>query len=315
MSPRVLVGSRSFGQTFPEHLDALRDAGLEVVPNDAGRAYRADELLELLPGMDGIVTGTDELTAEVIAAAPRLKVIAKHGVGLDNVDLAAAERHGVRVQATAGAMHDSVADLALALVLALARGVVAAHADVAAGGWHPTTGIELRGRTMGIVGIGRIGREVARRAQAFGLRTCAHDPYPDEAWARAHDVELCGLDELLARSDIVSLHAPGGGGGPLLDAGRLARMKPGALLVNTSRGSLVDEAALAVALEEGRLGGAGLDVFAAEPPGDSPLLGRADVVLTPHVGGRTREAQQRMGEMCVRTCLEALAPDAAGRGA
>jgi D-3-phosphoglycerate dehydrogenase len=313
MSPRVLVGSRSFGQTFPEHLDALRDAGLEVVPNDAGRAYRAAELLELLPGMDGIVTGTDELTAEVIAAAPRLKVIAKHGVGLDNVDLAAAERHGVRVEATAGAMHDSVADLALALVLALARGLVAAHADVASGGWHPATGIELRGRTIGIVGIGRIGREVAHRALAFGLHACAHDPFPDEAWAREHGVALCGLDELLERSDIVSLHAPGGADGPLLDEARLARMRPGALLVNTSRGSLVDEVALAAALAAGRLGGAGLDVFAAEPPRDSPLLGLPTVVLTPHVGGRTREAQQRMGEMCVRTCLAALAPGALAR--
>jgi len=311
MSPRVLVGSRSFGQTFPEHLDALRSGGVEVVPNEAGRPYRASELLDLLPEMDGIVTGTDELTAEVIAAAGRLKVIAKHGVGLDNVDLAAAERHGVRVEATAGAVHDSVADLALALVLALARGIVGAHADVAAGGWRPTTGIELRGRTMGIVGIGRIGREVAHRAQAFGLRVCAHDPYPDEAWAAANDVALSGLDELLQRSDIVSLHAPGSPDGPLLDAARLARMRPGALLVNTSRGSLVDEAALADALTAGRLGGAGLDVFAGEPPHGSPLLGLPSVVLTPHVGGRTREAQQRMGEMCVRACLDALVPERA----
>lgn len=309
MSPRVLVGSRSFGQTFPEHLEELRAAGLEVVPNEAGRAYRAAELLELLPGMDAIITGTDELTAEVIAAAPRLKVIAKHGVGLDTVDVEAAEARGVLVRATAGAMHDSVADLALALVLALARDVVGAHAGVAAGAWRPTTGIELRGRTMGIVGIGRIGREVAHRAQAFGLEVCAHDPYPDEAWARERGVALVGLDELLERSDIVSLHAPGGADGPLLGAMQLGRMRAGALLVNTSRGSLVDEEALAAALAAGRLGGAGLDVFAAEPPRDSPLLGLANVVLTPHVGGRTREAQRRMGEMCVRTCLDALVPE------
>lgn len=306
MRPRILVGSRSFGKTHPEHLEALREAGFEVIPNDRGRAYRAAELLELLPGMDAIVTGTDELTAGVIAAAPRLRVIAKHGVGLDNVDVAAAAAHGVAVSVTTGAVHDSVADLALALLLALARAIVPAHVATAAGGWQPTTGVELRGRTLGIIGLGRIGREVAARAQAFGMAVCAHDPYPDRDWAAAHGVELVALDALLERSDAVSLHAPGSPDGPLLDADAIARMRRGALVINTARGSLIDEPALAAALADGRLGGAGLDVFAHEPPVGSPLLEVGSVVLTPHVGGRTAEAQRRMGEQCVAACIAAL---------
>jgi len=301
----VLIGSRSFGRTFPEHIEALEVAGCTVLRNDVGRAYTAPELLARLPPCDAIVTGTDALTAEVLAAAPRLKTIAKHGVGLDTVDVEAARARGVTVTTTPGTNHDSVADLALALLLALARDVVAQHTAVAAGGWAPGVGIELRGRTLGVVGLGRIGREVALRAQAFGMAVVAHDPWADAAWAAEHEVELLELEALLERADAISLHAPGGER-PLLAAAELARMKPGALVVNTARGALVDEAALAAALREGRLGGAGLDVFAEEPPVGSPLLGLERVVLTPHVGGRTREAQRRMGEACVRNCLAGL---------
>ena len=306
MSARVLIGSRSFGTTFPEHFDALRDAGFEVLPNEHGRAYRAAELLERLPEVDVIVTGTDELTAEVIAAAPRLRAIVKHGVGLDSVDVEAARARGVTVTATTGAMHDSVADLAMALLLAVARAVVPAHLGVVAGEWRPTTGMELRDRTLGLVGLGRIGRELAVRAQAFGMDVRAHDPYPDEAWAAGHGVVLGTLDDVIAAADVVSLHAPGGPDGPLLDAARIGRLRAGAIVINTSRGSLVDEAALARALREGRLAGAGLDVFADEPPTGSPLLELDTVVLTPHVGGRTTDAQRRMGEQCVADCIAAL---------
>lgn len=303
---RVLIGSRSFGRTFPEHVAALEAAGCEVVPNGPGRAYRAAELLEVLPDFDAIVTGTDELTAEVLAACPRLKTIAKHGVGLDSIDLDAARRRGVRVSSTPGTMHDSVADLALALLLALARDLPRAHARTVAGEWRPSTGRELRGMVLGLVGLGRIGREVAVRAQAFGMAVVAHDPWADSGWAADHAVELFGaLDDLLARADVVSLHAPGGER-PLIGERELALMRDDALLLNTARGSLVDEAALAAALRDGRLGGAGLDVFAEEPPEGSELLALDRVVATPHVGGRTTEAQRRMGELCVRNCLAGL---------
>lgn len=301
---RVLVGSRSFGREFPEHLELLRQAGCEVLPNALGRAYRATELIEALAGVDAIVTGTDELTAEVIDSADSLRVIAKHGVGLDSVDLDAARSRGIAVIATPDAVTDSVADLTLALLLALARRVPSGDADVRAARWTRSTGLELRGRTLGLVGLGRIGRAVGTRADAFGMKLLAHDPYAEVA---SPEIELVPLDELLERSDVVSLHAGRPAGSPpLLGRDELARMRPNALLVNTARGGLVDEDALAEALRESRLAGAGLDVFTSEPPTGSPLLGLDNVVLTPHLGAQTRAALERMGEQTARNCLAGL---------
>src|SRR5215468_3024703 len=179
---RVLIGSKSFGKAYPEHLKRLEEAGCEIIPNQIGRAYRASELPTALAGMDAIITGTDELTAEVIMSADGLKLIAKHGVGLDNIDLGAARTKGVVVAATFGAVHDSVADLTMALLLAVARGVVPAHLDTVSGKWKGYVGMELRGKRLGIVGLGRIGKEVARRAQAFGMEVLACDPFPDSAF-------------------------------------------------------------------------------------------------------------------------------------
>ncbi len=304
---RVLIGSRSFGKAAPEHIEQLEEAGCEVIPNTRGRAYRADELMEALQGMDAVITGTDELTADVIRAADQLKTIAKHGVGLDNIDLEATHERGIVVTATLGAIHDSVADLTLALLLALARQVVPAHLSVKADGWQRLQGTELRDKTLGIIGLGRIGQAVCRRAQAFGMRVVAYDPYPDEAFAAAHDVAFLPLDELLATADVVSIHAGGTEAqGPLIGAAEFERMKPTAFLINTARGHLVDEEALADALREERLAGAGLDVFANEPPAGSPLLDVDNVVLTPHIGGQTAEGLRRMGEMTVENCLRAL---------
>lgn len=305
---RVLIGSRSFGQAFPEHLAQLAAAGCEVVPNGVGgRAYRAAELLAVLPQMDAIITGTDELTAEVIAAAPRLKTITKHGVGLETIDLAAARAHGVIVSATPGAIYDSVADLTLALILALARKIVPAHLETCAGGWKPSFGMELAGKTLGIVGLGRIGKAVCRRAAGFDMRIVAHDPFPDENFAAAHQVRFVELAELLATADVVSLHAAAEQvEHVLIGPAELARMKPGALLINTARGQLVDEQALAAVLTKGKLGGAGIDAFVDEPPVGSPLLKLPNVVLTPHIGGRTLDGQRRMGEMVIENCLRAL---------
>jgi D-3-phosphoglycerate dehydrogenase len=307
---RVLIGSRVFGTASPEHLARLADSDCEVIPNTLGRSYRAAELLTALRGVDAIITGTDELTAEVINAADRLKTIAKHGVGVDNIDLEAAHARGIIVTATPGAIQDSVADLTLALLLALARHIVPAHLAVAAGGWQGFPGIELRDKTLGIVGLGRIGKEVCKRAQAFGMRVIAYDPRPDEAFAAAHHVTFLPLLDLLARSDIVSLHAGiSGHAGPLLGHAELIEMKPGALLINTARGHLVDEKALEQALRKGRLGGAGLDVFATEPPVDSPLLNLPNVVLTPHMASMTVEGLRRIGAMTVENCLRALHGD------
>lgn len=303
----MLIGSRSFGQAFPEHLTALAAAGCQVIPNGVGRAYREQELMELLPSMDAIITGTDALTAAVIAASPRLKTIVKHGVGLETIDLDAARSHDVIVSATPASIHDSVADLTLALILALARKIVPAHLEMRVGGWKPFFGIELMDKTLGLVGLGRIGKAVCMRAQGFGMAVIAADPYPDLAFAEMHHVRIVSLDELLAMADIVSLHVPAEMvKRTLIGETELARMKPSALLINTARGQLVDEEALAEALRNGRIAGAGLDVFVHEPPIGSPLLTLDNVVLTPHIGGRTLDGQRRMGEMAIENCLRAL---------
>lgn len=304
---RVLIGSRSFGQVFPEHIRQLEAAGCEVIPNGVGRAYRAAELMTALDGVDAIITGTDELTAKVIHAATQLKTIAKHGIGLETIDLAAARSRGIVVSATPAAPSDAVADLALGLLLAVARKIVPAHQSTVAGQWKNYTGMELRDKVLGIVGLGRIGRQVCLWAQGFGMRIIAHDPYADPEFAAAHGVTLVTLDELLAQADVITLHAPPDpAGGPLLGAAELAAMKPGALLINTARGALVDEAALAEALQRGHLGGAGLDAFVDEPPVGSPLLALDNVVLTPHIGGSTVDGRRRMGEMTVQNVLRAL---------
>ena len=304
---RVLIASRSFGQASADHLTQLEAAGCELILNPSGRAYKAAALLPALQNVDAIITGTDELTAEVIRSANRLKTIAKHGVGLDNIDLAAADACGVVVSYTPGAIHDSVADLTLTLLLALARQIVPLHQRVRAGGWQGSTGMELRDKTLGIVGLGRIGKAVCQRAQAFGMKIIAHDPYPDQVYAAAHEVEFLPLADLLLQADVVTLHAVAADPHrPLIGAAELALMKASAYLINTARGQLVDEAVLAEALRNGNLAGAGLDVFASEPPGDSPLFHLENVVLTPHIGGRTDGGLRRMGQITLENCLLAL---------
>lgn len=304
---RVLIGSRSFGQVFPEHIRQLEAAGCEVVPNGVGRAYRASELATALVGIDAIITGTDELTAEIIKGADQLKTIAKHGIGIETIDMAAARARGIVVSATPQASSDSVADLTLALLLAAARKVVPAHLNTLSGGWKAYTGMELRDKVLGIVGLGRIGQQVCLRAQGFGMQVVAYDPYANSDFVASHGVKLVSLAELLASADVVTLHVPADQVAcPLLGAAELATMKKGALLLNTARGALVDEQALAAALRSGQVGGAGIDAFENEPPVGSPLLALENVVLTPHIGGRTYDGLRRMGEQTIENVVRAL---------
>jgi phosphoglycerate dehydrogenase-like enzyme len=301
---RVLIGSKSFGKAYPEHLKRLEEAGCEIIPNQIGRAYRAAELRTALAGVDAIVTGTDELTAEVIMSADGLKLIAKHGVGLDSIDLGAARTKGVVVAATFGAVHDSVADLTMALLLAVARGIVPVHLSTRSGQWKGFVGMELRGKILGIVGLGRIGKEVALRAKGFGMEVVACDPYPDSAFAAEHRITFLSLADLLTQADVVSLHAGlASAEHLLLGSTELRAMKTGAILINTGRGYLVDEQALVDALRDGKIRGAGLDVFADEPPVESPLLFLENVVLTPHMAGDTRDARRRLGEITVENIV------------
>jgi D-3-phosphoglycerate dehydrogenase len=245
-----------------------------------------------------ILRSGTQVTAELLEAAPQLKVIGRAGIGVDNIDLEAATRRGVLVMNTPGGNAVSVAEHTFALLLALARRVPAADQSTRAGEWRKNefAGFELKGKTLGLVGLGRIGQEVARRALAFEMQVLAHDPFVAAALARDLGVELAPLDDLLARSDFLSLHVTlTPETQHLLNRERLAKCRRGLRILNTARGELVDEAALAEALQSGQVAGAALDVFSGEPPRDSPLLKLPNVIATPHIGGSTAEAQEEVG--------------------
>lgn len=303
---RVLIASRSFGKVTPDVFERLRRAGCEIVPNPHEHAPSEQDMLALVRDIDVIVSGTEPITAPVIAAANQLKGISKHGVGYENIDLAAAKAAGVPVCIAGGTISNSVADMAMALLLALARQIPSGDAMVKQGRWGRTVGIELAGKTLGIVGLGQIGKAVCHRALGFEMQVIAFDTYHDDAFAQQHAVDYVALPTLLQRADFVSLHAPGGSDThALIDATALAQMKPTAYLINTARGELIDEAALYAALRDGRLAGAACDVFCEEPPAkDNPLLTLPNFIAAPHSAGQTKEGLIAMGNL---TCDNALA--------
>jgi phosphoglycerate dehydrogenase-like enzyme len=294
----VAVTARSFRQVPGEHQELLRAAGLPVRFAEADRPLDEEELIELVRGCWGLIVGVDPVTAAVLDAGP-LQVVVRFGSGTDNVDLEAARRRGVRVAATPGANARSVAELAIGLLLALARHLVLHDREVRSGSWSRHTGIELDGRRLGVVGYGAVGHQVAGIARALGMEVVATDPVVREA-----DVPLVGLETLLASSDAVTLHAPlADDTRGMIGAAELDRMRPQALLINTSRGGLVDEWALAEALAAGRIRGAAFDTFEREPPEGSRLLELNNFVASPHAGGATVEAVTRAGVIAVRELL------------
>jgi phosphoglycerate dehydrogenase-like enzyme/quinol monooxygenase YgiN len=286
-------------------LKPLEEAGLELVWNPHKRPLREAELVELLPGCVASIAGSEPYTERVLAAAGDLKVIARLGVGFDAVDLAAATRHGVAVAMAFGANHEAVADHAFALMAALAHAIPRYDRAVREGRWQLLFHGRLTGATAGIVGFGRIGRALAKRCQGFAMDVLVADPFMEaDALARL-GCTLVPLDELLARADFVSLHAPlTAETRGLIDGRRLALMKRSAFLVNTARGGLVDEPALVAALERGTIAGAGLDVMAVEPlPEGSPLRTLSNVVLTPHAAGASEWAIETMAARTVANLL------------
>jgi D-3-phosphoglycerate dehydrogenase len=289
----------------PSALDVLRLPGWTI---DARGGRAASDLARDLADADALVVrSATQVTADLLSAAPKLRLVARAGTGVDNVDVPAATARGIVVVNAPGANSISVAEHAIGLMLALARSVPAADAAMKKGVWDKKrlTGVELRGKVLGIIGLGRIGREVAARARAFGMEVVAHDPFiPAKA---AVDVPLLALDDLLSRADYLTLHVPST---PethhLLDAARLGCCKRGVRIVNTARGDLVDEPALADAIGAGVVAGAGLDVFETEPPIDHRLVDLAQVIATPHISASTVEAQEQFGQeiaACVRDYL------------
>jgi D-3-phosphoglycerate dehydrogenase len=284
--PRVLIAPTALANVQSSFVDVLKNAGLELVYHGLPNQLNEEQLLKALVGVEASVAGSEPYSARVLAAHPQLKVIARVGVGYDAIDLDAASKQGVAVCFAPGTNQGSVAEHTFALMLAWTRDVINQHTAVKAGDWPRRTLLPLRGQTLGVAGLGRIGKAVATRAVAFEMNVIAHDPFPDTAWAARHNIPLMSFDDLLRQSDFVSLHMPAL---PetyrLVNANMLALMKPTAVLVNTSRGAVINEPDLVEALKTRRIAAALLDVFDQEPPGDHPLLKLDNVVLTPHAAG------------------------------
>jgi D-3-phosphoglycerate dehydrogenase / 2-oxoglutarate reductase len=302
MQPKVVIAEKiaeSGIETLRESCDVLVAVG----------ADRAELMSELRDAEGLVVRSATQVDAELLAAAPALRVIGRAGIGVDNIDIPAATEAGIVVVNAPQANIISAAEHALALLLSQARNIPRADGTLRSGVWDRSSfqGVELHGKTLGVVGLGRIGTLVAQRALAFGMHLIAYDPYVSEDRARRLGVEMVDLDTLLARADFITIHLPmtpdtvG-----LLGKEALAKVKPGVRIINAARGGILDEDALAEAIREGRVAGAALDVFAVEPPSDSPLLQMEQVVVTPHLGASTAEAQDKAGTDVAEAVAAAL---------
>jgi D-3-phosphoglycerate dehydrogenase len=305
---RLLVTPTSYGKNDSRLKTELEAQVGEVIYNPTGKPLLSNEVAQLLPGIDGYIAGLDAIDANALKTADRLKVICRYGVGFDNVDLDAAREKGIIVTNTPGANSVSVAELALGLILALARQIPESVDAVHQGKWPRYSGISLEGKSIGILGLGAIGKQLARRLKGFDCNILAFDPYADVGFAKENQVVLTSKEEVIEKSDFLSLHLP------LLPETRglvnetfLKRMKKGFFLINTSRGEIVDEDALLDALQSGHLKGAGLDAFIVEPPDPkNPLLNLPQVIATPHLGAQTDGVTSNMGWFAMRDCLAVL---------
>lgn len=302
----VLVTPRSFGRHDHGVVEAAHAAFAETMLRPGWTPAPGDAVE--LERVDGWIAGLERIDAATMDAAPRLRVIVRYGVGVENVDLDAAAQRGIVVTNTPGANAAAVAELTIALMFALARSLVPAARQVSEGRWLPVTGRGIAGCTMGLIGLGAIGREVAGRAQGLGMDVIATDPAVDASEMASLGITPATRDEVITRADVVSLHLPVT---PqtrrLIDAQALARMRPGAFLINTARGELVDEHALADALQDGPLAGAALDTLSQEPPGpDHPLRACATCLITPHMGALTDQAMTAMGRRALADCVAVL---------
>ena len=304
---KVLVTPRSFGKTDPEAFEILRRAGLEIVVNDSGGILGRDDLALRLADCDGVVLGVDPLDAEIIAKAPRLKAVAKYGVGIDNIDMDACKARGISVTRTVGANADAVADYAFALMMAAARRVVKIDTMCRKGDWTKLTSIDINGKTLGILGMGAIGRGMAARGRGFAMKILGYDVFWDEDYAVAAKVKRATLDEIYHEADFISLHVPlNEETRGMIGREELAMMKPTAVIVNTARGGIIDETALLDALKNGVIYGAGIDAFEKEPPENDEWFKLDNIVLGSHAAASTTGAIERMGRMAAENLVRDL---------
>ena len=308
----VLITPEAFWQKPGPYVDLLTEAGYEVrFPRESTFCRglcSEEETVEELTGAVAVIAGGEWFTPSVQQQVPELKIIARNGVGYDRVDVPAATRLGKVVSITPYSNHESVAEHTLALLLAVTRDIARNDRAMRNGKWSDRLVRPIRGQTIGLIGLGRIGRSTAVRMKALGLNVLAVELYPDEEFVRENGIELVSLDELLARSDFVSLHCPlSDETHGMCDEAFFARMKPGSVLLNTSRGGLVNEPALQAALTSGQLSAAGLDVFCDEPPpADHPLRSFENVVLSPHLAGTDEKSMTGMGVECAENIIALL---------
>lgn len=304
---KVLVTPRSYGKTDPAVFEMLERAGVDVVRNDTGNIFTKQQMLEQIADCDGVIVGVDPLDREVLAAAPRLKAIAKYGTGVDNIDLDAARERGIKVSVTAGANSDAVADCAFGMLIAMARKLSLIDGECRRKNWKKITTKDVSGAVLGVVGMGAIGKLMIRRARGFDMKVLAYDPFWDEAFAEQYGVVRATTGEIFEQADFISLHVPlmpatrG-----MIGAPQLKRMKKDAVLINCARGELIDENALLDALENREIGGAALDVFVKEPPEDPRWYTLDNVLLGSHCAASTAGASRNMGRMATTNLIRDL---------
>lgn len=304
---KILITPRSLTKERHPALNLLKQAGYELIMGPPGKQPSEEELLKLLPGCIGYLAGVEKISAQVLESSVDLKVISRNGTGIDNIDLETAQRLGIRIYRAEGANAQGVAELTLGLILSLVRSLPLSDTKMKAGLWERKMGFEIFGKTLGIIGCGKIGQKVTLLALGIGMKVIGFDPiqtdfcsYPDFYWVKT-------IEELFAQSDIISLHCPALKEGiPVIKKDHFILMKPGVYLVNTARAELIDEIALLDALNSGKLAGVAMDVFQEEPPQNAELVKHERVIATPHIGAYTRESISRATFEAVNNLLKYL---------
>ncbi len=304
---KILITPRSLTRDGDPALELLKQEGHQLILCTPGKSPDEEELLRLLPGCIGWLAGVEKISERVLQEARSLKAISRNGTGVDSIDLEACKRLGIRVLRAEGANARGVAELTIGLLLSLVRSIPMSNAAMKAGGWERRQGVELEGRTLGIIGLGKIGKLVARFALAMDMQVLGYDAYPDKSFAPSPAFRFSTREQVLASADMVTLHCPHSPGEPpMINRETIAGMKKGVYLVNTARAGLVEEAALVEALNQGRIAGYAVDAFDREPPAPSPLLSHEKVITTPHIGGYTAESVSRATRVAVENLLSAL---------
>lgn len=307
MKGQIAITPRSLSDGTSPHFKLLAQAGYKLIYPAPGRQPTVDEIKAFLPQCVGYLAGVEPIPAEALEMAKQLKVISRNGTGIDNIDLDTAEQLGIRIMRTPAANARGVAELTLALMLGGARHIPASCRTIKDGGWSRTKGVELQGRTLGLIGCGAIGKIVAEIALALGMQVLAYDLYPDPDFNPGEGFRFAALEDLFSRADVISLHVPAAPDKkPIITRERLAQVKPGVFIINTARNELVDDGAVLEALENGTVAGLATDVFATEPPQLNELLGHDRVITTPHIGGFTQESVDRATRGAVDNLLAVL---------